>query len=124
MTAPPQPASKVRLYIGAPVEHTSEQLVLQRIWDQLNARTEWAYIFANVAIGSRQVDLVVATAETTLLIEAKDYHLPVQGEINGRWVQEGAFGFRTVTNGYQQALGAKNALRDFMHTIGSVHEYP
>jgi hypothetical protein len=124
MTELCQPASKVRLYIGAPVEHTSEQVVLQRVWDQLNARDEWGYIFANVAIGGRQVDLVVATAETTLLIEAKDYHFPVHGEINGRWVQEGAFGVRTLTNGYQQALGAKNALRDFMHTIASVHEYP
>lgn len=124
MTAHPQPAPKVRLYIGASVEHTSEQLVLQRVWDQLNARNEWAYIFANVALGGRQVDLVVATAETTLLIEAKDYHLPVLGEINGRWAQKGAFGSRPVTNGYQQALGAKNALRDFMRTIGSVHEYP
>jgi hypothetical protein len=124
MTELPQPASKVRLYIGAPVEHTSEQLVLQSVWDQLNVRNEWGYIFANVAIGGRQVDLLVATAETTLLIEAKDYHFPVQGEINGRWVQEGAFGVRTVTNGYQQALGAKNALRDFMHTVASVHEYP
>lgn len=124
MTAHPQPASKVHIYIGALVEHTSEQLVLQRVWDQLNAGNGWAYIFANVTVGGRQVDLVVATAETTLLIEAKDYHLPVQGEINGRWAQEGAFGSRPVTNGYQQALGAKNALRDFMHTIGSVHEYP
>lgn len=124
MTAHPQPASRVRLYIGAPVEHTSERLVLQYVWDRLNAPNEWAYIFANVAVGGRQVDLVVATAETTLLIEAKDYHLPVQGEINGRWAQEGAFGSRPVTNGYQQALGAKNALRDFMHTIESVHEYP
>lgn len=124
MTVHPQPASKVRLYIGAPVEHTSERLVLQYVWDQLSSTNEWAYIFANVEVGSRQVDLVVATAETTLLIEAKDYHLPVQGEINGRWAQEGAFGSRPVTNGYQQALGAKNALRDFMHTIGSVHEYP
>lgn len=124
MTAHPQPASKVRLYIGAPVEYTSEQLVLQHVLDQLAARSEWAYVFANLTIGGRQVDLVVATAETTLLLEAKDYHLPVQGAINGRWTQEGAFGSRPVTNGYQQALGAKNALRDFMQTIGAVQGYP
>jgi hypothetical protein len=82
MTAFHQTASKVQLYIGGLVEHTSEKFVLQRVWDQLNARNEWAYIFANVSIGGKQVDLVVATAETTLLIEAKDYHLPVKGEIN------------------------------------------
>lgn len=84
----------------------------------------WAKIFANFNAGQRQIDLAVFTETTTLVIEAKGYSLPVRGDMNGQWEQRGSFGTRRIGNAYNQALNAKNALRDEMQRIGQIDGYP
>lgn len=109
----------VRLFIGEQIEHASDRNVLVTICDALEKGSEWAYIFANFNVNGRQVDVAVFSATTTLVIEAKGYTLPIKGGVNGRWTQAGAYGSRQLRNGYTQALGAKNALRDAMAALFS-----
>lgn len=104
----------IRLFIGERIEHASDHEVLITVCDALEKGTEWAYIFANFNVNGRQVDVVVFSATTTLVIEAKGYTQPVKGGVNGSWTQVGPYGRRKLRNGYMQALDAKNALRDAM----------
>ncbi|PNE57645.1 hypothetical protein A8H39_18615 [Paraburkholderia fungorum] len=116
--------SGVRIYIGAQIEHQSDLDVLRAVHATVVQSSGWAYIFANFNVRGRQVDLAVFTDTTTLVIEAKSYRQPIQGEINGPWTQLGPFGARQVGNAYEQALGAKNRLRDELQEITKVDGYP
>ncbi|GKP50474.1 TPA: NERD domain-containing protein [Klebsiella quasipneumoniae subsp. similipneumoniae] len=111
--------NRVRLFIGERIEHASDRDVLVTVCDALEKGSEWAYIFANFNVNGRQVDVAVFSATTTLVIEAKGYTQPIKGSVNGRWTQAGAYGSRQLRNGYTQALGAKNALRDAMAALFS-----
>ena len=114
-----------RVFIGERIEHASDAGALAAVHQALEARGEWAYIFANFHVRGRQIDLAVFTATTTLVIEAKQYTQPVQGGENGNWTQFGPYGTRNLRNGYNQALGVKNALRDAIAGVfGPVSGYP
>lgn len=115
----------IRLFIGEPIEHASDRDVLVTVCDALEKGTGWAYIFANFNVNGRQVDVAVFSATTTLVIEAKGYTQPIKGGVNGSWTQVGPYGSRQLRNGYTQALGAKNALRDAMAELfGALSGYP
>ncbi|MGI8473258.1 NERD domain-containing protein [Pectobacterium brasiliense] len=115
----------IRLFIGEPIEHASDRDVLVTVCDALEKGTGWAYIFANFNVNGRQVDVAVFSATTTLVIEAKGYTQPIKGGVNGSWTQVGPYGSRQLRNGYSQALGAKNALRDAMAELfGALSGYP
>lgn len=125
MTAADAPEQSTRVFIGERIEHASDAGALSAVHQALEARVEWAYIFANFHVRGRQIDLAVFTATTTLVIEAKQYSQPVQGGVNGNWVQIGPYGTRNLRNGYAQALDAKNALRDAIAGVfGPVPGYP
>lgn len=115
----------IRLFIGACIEHASDRDVLFSVCDVLEKGTGWAYIFANFNANGRQIDVAVFSATTTLVIEAKGYTQPVQGGVNGSWIQVGPYGSRNLRNGYEQALGARHALRDCITKLfGPLPDYP
>lgn len=113
--------SEVEIYIGSPVEYESERLVLRTVVTTLSKAATPAVILANVTLSSRQIDLIVATQQSVLLIEAKSSSRPIRGRENGLWAFQSATGeWRNVgRNWYQQALDAKHALRDAMKKFSS-----
>lgn len=124
MTHSLESGGRVRIYIGARLEHQSDLDALRMAHAAALQSHGWAYIFANFNVRGRQVDLAVFTDTTTLVIEAKSYRQPIQGGMNGLWSQLGPYGRRQVGNAYEQALEAKNRLRDALQDITSVDGYP
>lgn len=122
MTASESSRPSVQIFIGSPIEHQSEFDCLTQVYGALSKHTGWAIIFANFQVGGRQIDFAIFTGSSTIVIEAKHYSKPVTGGENGLWEQVGAHGSRTLGNAYEQALGAKNALRDALP--GEVKGYP
>ncbi len=112
------------IYIGAPIELSSERAVLGDLIDRLDrSRTQYV-VFANVQIGGRQLDCVVATAQSVTVFEVKQSRTPVRGDVNGSWARLDASGtWRPYGNAYQQALEAKNALRSAMSGIKPVGDF-
>jgi hypothetical protein len=81
-------------------------------------------VLANVHIGGRQIDCIVATAQSVSVVEVKSSYLPVRGDLNGNWARLHASGeWRPYPNAYQQALAAKNALRDAMIAVKPVGNF-
>src|SRR5208282_3225067 len=117
--------SDVELYIGSPIEHASDRAVLGRAIDLLSRRNLPAVILANVNVGGRQIDLIVALDQLTYVIEAKSSSNPVRGGIDGIWeVRVASGGWKPIRNYYQQTLQASYALRDAMsHFAGTPVEY-
>lgn len=118
--------AKLDLYVGSAIEHASERIVLDALLRGLPRRCAWVTIFANVNLGGRQIDFVVATETLTLLVEAKQFARQVEGAVNGQWTTYAAGGGRRpVDNPYLQALSAKNALRDALRAhYPAVRGYP
>ncbi len=112
------------IYIGEPIQHKSEYDCLTAIYTVLKSLNSWSYIFANFHIEGRQIDFAIFTRNNILLIEAKGYTLPVSGEINGQWIQHGPYGTTKIGNAYNQALNAKNALRDGIQKKIHINSYP
>jgi hypothetical protein len=50
----------IEIYIGSLIEHGSDRAVLERVAELLSAKGDPAVILANVYLGRRQIDLVVA----------------------------------------------------------------
>lgn len=74
-------------------------------------------LLANFALGPkrRQIDLVVATEATAVVVEIKNYSHPVHGGANGPWWLELDHGGRRdlgATNPYQQALENRFTVTD------------
>lgn len=124
MTASPGSIPYIRIFIGAPLEHQSEHDSLRAAHAELMQSHRWAYVFANFNVSGRQLDLAIFTETTTLVIEAKGYTQPIRGGMNGPWEQRGPYGAKRIGNAYDQALGAKNALRDEMQRVTQVDGYP
>lgn len=118
--------ANIELYIGNVIEHASERDVLTALVEHLTSTGRWAVIFANVHIGARQVDFLVATDSLTLVVEAKHFSRSVRGKVNGPWQMHGSGGvWRNVGNPYAQALDAKNAVRDHLReSFGEPQGYP
>ncbi len=124
MTHSPDTPPLIHIFIGEPVENRSEHDCLRVVYEALAKMHSWAYIFANFHAAGRQIDLTVFTEKTTLVIEVKGYSLPVQGRMNGEWEHLGPYGKKKIRNAYNQALDAKNVLRDVIHRISQDDGYP
>lgn len=112
------------VYIGAPIEFASERVVVAALAKGLEHNQTPYVVIANAQVGGRQVDCVVATAACVTLIEVKASRTPVRGAINGVWARRDAGGsWRPYPNAYQQAVGAKNALRDAMSAVDAIGDY-
>jgi hypothetical protein len=113
-----------RIYIGRPIEHDSERKFLASTVQKLEDQYIPYVILANVHVGGRQIDSIIATARGVSVVEVKSSYLPVRGGLNGSWECLHASGeWRPYTNAYQQTLGAKNALRDAMSAAKEVGEF-
>ncbi len=112
------------IYIGAPIELASERAVLADLVDRLNRNQTQYVVFANVQVGGRQLDCIIATAGSVTVFEVKQSRTPVRGDVNGSWTRLDASGeWRPYGNAYQQALEAKNALRSAMSGIKPVGDF-
>lgn len=116
--------SLVRIFIGAPLEHQSDLDALQATHTELIKSNSWAFIFANINVSGRQLDLVIFNETTTLVIEAKAYTHPIYGNMNRPWEQRGPYGTKKIRNAYMQALDAKNALHTELQRVTGSSEYP
>ncbi|OBX18823.1 hypothetical protein A9995_09680 [Erythrobacter sp. QSSC1-22B] len=118
--------SHLEIFVGELVEHGSDRMVLAEVVDQLDRLGRPAIVIANLEIG-RQLDLVVALDDLTLVIEAKTYGTAVRGSENGLcWeVQTGSGRWKPTGNALRQTIAAKYALRDKMAAFhGDGQGYP
>ncbi|WP_331375410.1 NERD domain-containing protein [Sinorhizobium chiapasense] len=81
-------------------------------------------VFANIELGGRQIDCIIATADSVSVVEVKTSRLPIRGDVNGTWMRLSASGeWKDYTNAYQQAVGAKNLVRDAMQAAKPVGNF-
>ncbi len=117
-------SNTTKLFIGGPIDHASERKFLECIIPWLNKQGVPAIILANIEIDGRQVDCVIATENSVSVVEVKTTRLPLKGELNGPWTRLAASGeWQTYANAYQQAVAAKNRVRDAMQAIKPAGEY-
>ncbi|MDW9476930.1 AAA family ATPase [Sinorhizobium meliloti] len=102
----------IRFFWGTQPEPPSERRYLQTLLAELQ---EDAVVLMNFHLHGRQIDIVIITERRVQVVEAKASALPVFGKINGQWTRPSS-GAKPAQypNAYQQALEAKNRLRDAM----------
>lgn len=114
----------IKIYLGAPIEHASERKFLATIFSHLKNQGIPAVIFANFELGGRQIDCVIATATSAYVVEVKTSQFPVRGDLNGEWKKLTASGrWIGYTNAFQQAVEAKNRLRDAMKSVKPIGNF-
>lgn len=119
--------NNIELYIGSQIDYESECIALRQVVDTLNANGLVSVVIANVNLGLRQIDLIIATEDQILVVEAKKTNCPLRGSANGFWEFRAATGeWKAIgKNYYQQTLNAKNALRDAMQAFSAEQvKYP
>ena len=118
-------STKTKIYIGGEIDHASERKFLAFIVSWFEEKQIPSIVLANVEIDGRQIDCIVATANSVSVVEVKTSQLPVRGDINGAWTRLSASGeWKDYTNAYQQVVGAKNRVRDAMQAakpVGNFH---
>jgi len=117
-------STQITVYLGAPVEHASEERFLASLRRDLERRGLAATIFANLIVGrgARQIDFVVLTEQRLTLIELKSLNpqLLLEGGPNGQWIQHLGHGEkRRIGNPYRQALQAVYQLSDHVHELSA-----
>lgn len=110
-------AVTTRVFLGEPITNAAEAACVRRLQKDLAAAGTDAVLLANFALGPkrRQIDLVVATAATAIVVEIKNYIHPVYGGVNGPWWLELDDGGRRdlgATNPYQQTLENRFTVTD------------
>lgn len=113
----------VRLFQGDAVTNPAETACVRRLRRDLEAAGDDAIILANVVLGPkrRQIDLIVATESTAIVVEIKGYLHPVRGGVNGPWSIEQDDGGRHQLDGsnpYQQALENRFTVTDSLRGRG------
>lgn len=115
-------SASIRIFRGGPVTNSAEIACVRRLQRDLGAAGISAVLLANVTLGPkrRQIDLIVATAATAIVVEVKAYIQPVQGRINGRWSIAQDDGSRRTMDGanpYQQALENRFTVSDSLRGL-------
>lgn len=116
-------SSQVVVFYGDQPAHTHERRAINQIRDQLDRRGIPATLLVNFAVarGSRQVDLVIVTADRCLNVELKqvDPSLPMVGPTNGFWSQRLPDGTDRTRerNFYDQALQQTYGLADILSAL-------
>lgn len=112
------------IYLGAPLTAQSERVMIEHIRTGFEAAGTPVLIFANFQVGGRQLDCVAVTDHSVWLVEAKSSALPIRGQINGEWHRLLPSGsWDRYRNAYQQALEAKNRLRDAMSGYAAIGDF-
>ncbi|WP_347555281.1 nuclease-related domain-containing protein [Robbsia sp. KACC 23696] len=105
----------IEQYYGDRPILSSEKVVLSCAIEWLSAHDVPAVIYTNVKFGINEIDILVATPNTTLVIEVKGYRNPVIGRENGPWQSTNPLGqIKNHTNGYAQVLRTYRALKNSM----------
>ena len=73
--------ASIEIYVGAPVEYQSERLALQQLIPTLKETNCRAVILANIHLSGRQIDIVVATESSVLVVEAGKEPLGQSGAV-------------------------------------------
>jgi len=107
----------IRSFSGDPVSNRAENACVRRLQRDLETAAADAVVLRNIIIGPqrRQIDMIVATASTAVVVEIKGYTHPVSGDVNGPWSLERDDGNRQQLDGsnpYQQALENRFAVTD------------
>lgn len=117
-------SNQIQVFIGDRIGNPAERAFLAKIVETLKHSRQPATLLANFQCGGRQIDCVVAMESGIALFEIKASTAPVKGEINGAWERQKPDGnWAVYTNGYNQALDAKNRLRDEMSRFKSLDGY-
>ena len=116
-------SSQVVVFYGDQPAHDHERRAISQIREQLDSRGIPATLLVNFTVsrGSRQIDLVIITADRCLNVELKrvDLSLPMVGPVNGFWSQRLPGTDRTrERNFYDQALQQTYGLADI---LGGLH---
>lgn len=114
-------ADRIQLYLGSPIDNAAETACLRRVREHLASVDTDAILLANFTLGPkrRQIDLVIATATTAVVVEIKGYIHPVNGEVNGPWalaLDDGSERGLGATNPYNQALANRFAVTDALRS--------
>lgn len=110
-------SASLQIFHGDRVTNPAEIACARQLKRDLEAEGVEAVLLANVMLGPRrrQIDLIVATATTAVVVEIKAYVHPVHGGVNGPWSVEQDNGSRRElggTNPYQQALENRFTVTD------------
>jgi hypothetical protein len=117
-------STQIKIYLGAPIDHESERKFLSFIVSWLDEKQTPSIVLANIELDGRQIDCIVATADSVSVVEVKTSRLPIRGDLNGTWMRLSASGeWKDYTNAYEQAVGAKNRVRDAMQAAKSVGNF-
>jgi hypothetical protein len=103
-------------FVGQPPNDPTEKKFLRQLRLDLERLEVPALVLANLEVGRRQVDFVIATPFRTVQCELKGFHWPVVGHANGLWVQIAPSAERRTldTNPGRQAKELTFALGDQM----------
>ncbi|HEX6006561.1 MAG TPA: nuclease-related domain-containing protein [Burkholderiales bacterium] len=107
----------IDIFFGRDIGNIAERRCLRRLLCHLTAVQTDAVVLANFVVGPqrRQVDMVVATPKTAVVVEIKGYTHPVHGDLNGPWhldLGDGKTRSLGPTNPYHQALDCRYAVCD------------
>lgn len=117
-------STETKIYIGGQIDNASERKFLAFIASWLDEQRIPSIVLANVEIDGRQIDCIIATANSASVVEVKTSQFPIRGDINGTWTRLSASGeWKNYTNAYRQAVGAKNRVRDAMQAAKPVGDF-
>lgn len=99
--------ASIRTYCGDSLTNSAEIACLRRLERDLKAGGIDAVVLANVILGPkrRQIDLIIATTATAIVVEVKAYVHPVLGNVNGPWSIEQDDGGRQRSPGGPRRTG-------------------
>ena len=114
----------IRVFVGDLIGDPTELAFIESFTKALKQSGKSATLLANFQCAGRQIDCVVATDSSAALFEIKSSVTPLRGDINGAWEKQKPDGnWAVYKNGYQQALNAKNRLRDEMGRFDAIESY-
>ncbi|KQN11658.1 NERD domain-containing protein [Sphingomonas sp. Leaf28] len=113
----PTAPSMMPVFQGDPITNAAEAACVRSLKRDLSEAGVDAVILANLTIGPkrRQIDLIVATEATAIVVEVKGYIHAVHGAVDGPWALElddGSYRELDATNPYRQALENRFAVTD------------
>ncbi|MFM0615001.1 nuclease-related domain-containing protein [Paraburkholderia nemoris] len=93
--------------------NAAERRVLRRVVEILERNRHSAVILCDFFCGGQQIDLLVATEITTLVLQVKNYRHPAEGTMNSAFWRNPATG-ETLPNAYTQATNQMLSLKDMV----------
>ena len=118
--------NNISIYIGAPIDYTSELTAFTHIYQLVQQQNVKAIIIANANIDTTQVDLIVIFEKAACVIEVKGTRTAIRGNTNGKWERKTSAAYwGTTGNYYLQTLTAKHVVKDALTRItGKQAGYP